>query len=143
MTYFLDASALVKRYVKEPGSEIVRQLVRKRVRLAASIVSSVEVPAALFRRARQGDLAIDQARRHAAQVMSDLDQIEVVEVRAAVLDLAADLVSRHPLRAYDAIQLASALRLLREGGLAMTFVCADRTLCAAASAEGLKGLIVG
>ncbi len=106
MIYFLDASALVKRYVREPGSDLVRGLVRRKRRMAASGVSSVEV-------------------------------------RGPVLSLAALLCERHPLRAYDAIQLASALRLGSEGGIAITFVCADDALHAAARAEDIRGMRVG
>ena len=143
MIYFLDASALVKRYVLEPGTDEVRALIRKRRRLAASSVSSVEVPSALWRRARKGDLSREQAERHADQAALDLAAMDVVQVRAPVLALAADLVARHPLRAYDAIQLASALRLAREAGLSLTFACADAALAEAAEAEKVRALRVG
>ena len=81
MIYFLDASALVKRYIAEQGSETIRSLVRRRQRLAASRLSAVEVPAALFRRARQGDLDMGAAHTLVARVTADLDEMEVVEVR--------------------------------------------------------------
>ena len=93
MIYFLDASALVKRYIDEPGSDAIRDLVRKKRRIAASSLSGLEVPAALF---------------------------------------------RHPLRVYDAAQLACAVRLARSTGLAVTFGCTDTVLRAAAKAEGLR-----
>jgi predicted nucleic acid-binding protein len=44
--HFLDASALVKRYVQEPGTDDIRRLVRGRSRLAASALSLVEIPSA-------------------------------------------------------------------------------------------------
>jgi predicted nucleic acid-binding protein len=51
------------------------------------------------------------------------------------------LVTRHPLRAYDAVQLASALRvqseLVRTRAPALTFLSADDRLVAIAQAEGL------
>jgi predicted nucleic acid-binding protein len=141
--YFLDASALVKRYVREAGTDVVRRLVKRRRQLAASSVSAVEVPAALWRRARQGDLTTEIAARHSARIATDLTEVELVEVRGPVLELAAGLVRTHPLRAYDAIQLASALRLAQQTGLALTFTCADRGLTAVALAEGMKALTVG
>lgn len=139
MIYFLDASAFVKRYVQEPGTSTVRNLGR-RGKLAASALSLVEVPAALHRRARQGDLSVSAARTSAARARADLEQIDLVEPRGAVLALAAELVDRYPLRAYDAVQLASAVRLLQATGLASTFVCADAALAAAARGEGLRAL---
>jgi len=143
LIYFLDASALVKRYVSEPGTEDVRRLVRGRRRLAASSLSALEVPSALARRVREGHLPREAAMQHARRVATDLAEMHVVAVRSEVLSLAADLVWRHPLRAYDAAQLASALRLAREGGLAMTFVCADGRLTVAARAEGLRAMLLG
>jgi predicted nucleic acid-binding protein len=143
MIWFLDASALVKRYVREPGSDVVRGLVRRRRRLAAAAVSLVEVPAALWRRARAGDVTAEQARRLAAKVATDLAEVELVEARGPILALAAQLVETHPLRAYDAIQLAAALRLSRETGIALTFACSDKTLLDVAKAEGVRPLRVG
>lgn len=72
MIYFLDASALVKRYVKESGDDDVRRLAKRRTRLATSIPSAVEIPSALARRAREGDLPIEAAEEHSRRVASDL-----------------------------------------------------------------------
>jgi predicted nucleic acid-binding protein len=141
--YFVDASALVKRYVAEHGSDVLRGLVRRRRALAASRISSVEVPAAIWKRARAGDLAPDVAKRISSRVARDLAEMRVVEVRTAVLDRAAALVERRPLRAYDAVQLASAAWLAAETGLAITFACSDAALSQAAAAEGLHALRVG
>jgi predicted nucleic acid-binding protein len=58
------------------------------------------------------------------------------------LTLAGDLVDKHPLRALDAIQLASAIRATRMLGEAMTFVSADRNLLAAAAAAAAEGFAV-
>jgi len=141
--YFLDASALVKRYVAERGSDVVRGLVRRRRSLAASRISSVEIPAAIWKRARAGDITADTAKSITARLGPDLAEMRVVEVRAALLDRAADLVAHRPLRAYDAVQLASAAWLGTETGLAITFACSDAGLAKAATAEGLRVLRVG
>ena len=51
------------------------------------------------------------------------------------------LLERHPLRAYDAVQLASGLfandLLIAMEQPTLTFLCADDRLLAAAQAEGL------
>jgi predicted nucleic acid-binding protein len=56
-------------------------------------------------------------------------------------EAAGELVGRYPLRAYDAVQLASALRaqadLSQAASLTLTFLAADEHLLAAAQAEGL------
>lgn len=66
----------------------------------------------------------------------------IVEPRAATIELAADLVERHPLRADDAVQLASALRWSRESGLAVCFVSADTRLAAAAAGEKVRVMAI-
>ena len=48
-----------------------------------------------------------------------------------------DLVVRHPLRGYDAVQLATALTI-RATGQAVEFWAADAALCQTAGAEGLR-----
>jgi predicted nucleic acid-binding protein len=143
LIHFLDASALVKRYVKEAGSEDVSRLVRRKTRLATSVLAGVEIPSALARRAREGDLPLDAAREHSRRVASDLSETHVVAARAHVLEVAAELVWRHPLRAYDAVQLGSAVWLARESRMAVTFVCADQRLATAAAAEGLRVIHLG
>jgi predicted nucleic acid-binding protein len=142
MIHFLDSSVLAKRYVAEAGSAAVLALFRGRKELAASRLAAVEVASALARRAREGEIAPAVARRHAAQLDLDLAEMQVIEPRLQVLALAAELVWRHALRAYDAIQLASATRLANATGLAVTFWCADRTLTATAKAEGLRAHVV-
>jgi hypothetical protein len=51
------------------------------------------------------------------------------------------LVTRRPLRGYDAVHLAAALAL-RDRGLAVTFWAADATLVEAARGEGLRATLL-
>ena len=65
----------------------------------------------------------------------------VLDVKPEVIDAARQLADRHPLRAYDAVHLATAW-LLKQGSVdsddpPLTFVCADERLTAIAQAEGL------
>jgi hypothetical protein len=57
------------------------------------------------------------------------------------IDTACQLANKHPLRAYDAVQLATAWlsnqALLRMGEPPLTFICADNNLIAIAHGEGL------
>ena len=95
------------------------------------------------RRASPHRLPLDAARERSRQVAADLSETHVVAVRPQVLDLAAELAWRNPLRAYDAVQLASAVWLTHESRIALTFVCADRRLATVAGAEGLRTMHVG
>ena len=143
MIHFLDSSAFAKRYVREVGSDVVARFFRRPSTVAVSSLAGVEVPAALFKRARAGDLSLEAARTQASRVARDMHELNVVEARTAVLELAAELVSKRPLRAYDAVQLASALRLHRAARVAVTLVSADTALNTVAMAEGLRATFVG
>lgn len=138
MIHFLDSSALVKRYVEEDGSAVIAQLFRGRKLLAVSRLAEVEVPLALARRARKGDLSEQVARAHGESVLADLKGLRVVELRQRTLERARALGWDHGLRAYDALQLASASRLKTETGMSLTLWSADEALNAAARAEGLR-----
>lgn len=143
-TYYLDASALSKRYVHEIGTAWVRALVAPAAghTLLTARITMVEVYSALARRRREGAVpaadclvAIQAFRAHSAT------EYEFVELDLNVVNLARDLLERHPLRAYDAVQLASALvadRVLVAAHLAeLVFLSADDRLNAVATAEEL------
>jgi predicted nucleic acid-binding protein len=143
--YFLDSSALVKRYVTETGSSWIRDLTDPGARnpLIIARITWVEVLSALARREREGSLTPDDVTQAIRAFRYDLNmQYQVSEIDPALTKTAGDLVVRHPLRAYDAVQLASALRaqsdLTRTGALALTFLTADDRLLAIAQAEGLR-----
>ena len=143
--YFLDSSALVKRYVTETGSGWMRALTDPGARnqLAIARITSVEVLSAIARRQRESSLPADDVTQARLAFRYDLDmQYQVGELDRELADLAGTLVSQHPLRAYDAVQLASALRLqqrfVQAGGSPLIFLTADDRLIAIAQAEGLE-----
>lgn len=134
MIEFFDTSALVKHYVREPGSAAVRTALRRKTPVVARIAHA-ELASALARLCREGSLDARARDRLLARIDADFATFDVVELRPAVSRMAAALVCRHPLRALDALQLASALAL---GRPTVRFWCADERLVAAASAEGLR-----
>lgn len=142
MTYFLDSSALVKRYLPEPGSEVVRALFRRRRRLSVSRITYAEVVAAVARAWREGLIEETTRDTISAAIDADFGGFDVTEVRRAVIDRIPALVLRQPLRAYDAVQLASAL-ILKERGASVEFWGADDRLVTAARGEGLRASLVG
>ena len=111
--------------------------------IAVSRISEVEVFSAFNRRVREGTLSpTDYANITSDFAALSQTEYEVVEVTSLVIVQAQQLLERHPLRAYDAVQLASALvanaPLVDAGLAALTFLSADGRLLAAANAEGLS-----
>jgi predicted nucleic acid-binding protein len=142
--FFLDSSALVKRYLSETGSAWVESLfdVAAGHTIFIAAVTGVEIVAAITRRARGGTIPPPDAASACVQLRADLSvEYQVVELSASVLFRAMDLAEAGGLRGYDAVQLASAVALYAvrsaSGLPALTFVSADTELNAAATAEGL------
>jgi predicted nucleic acid-binding protein len=136
VTRYFDASALVKRYVREPGSIGVRRLLTNGI-AATSRLSEVEVSSGIVRRAREGAFNSQHRDRALAALQHDLPALAIVEIIPEITSDARALLLRHALRAGDAIQLASCLYLRRRLGESIPFVAFDHRLLDAARAEGL------
>jgi hypothetical protein len=134
---YFDASALVKRYVREAGAVSTRRLLAAG-RGAASRLSEVEIASALVRRAREGAFSVEERDRALASLEHDFAALIVVEFSSNIAAEARALLLRHPLRASDAVQLASCIYLKRELGEPLPLVAFDDRLTAAARAEGLR-----
>ena len=142
--YYLDTSALAKRYVQEAGTAWVLNLtdVITGHDLYTVPVTGPEMIAALFRKARTGDISLDEATRSAGNFRTDWQQqYQIVEVTASIADQAMELAEKHGLRGYDAVHLAVAFTLQQMRELMelppLTFVSADVQQLEAAAAEGL------
>ncbi len=137
MILFCDTSALVKLYVVEEGSDIMHQAARRADALAVSRIAWAEFHAALARRARlvpADESALEQAR---AILVAQWQNFLIVEVSQRVVELAGEHADLYALRAYDAVQLATADHLARHGGQPGKFACFDRRLNKAAAALGM------
>lgn len=144
-TYYLDTSALIKRYVQETGTDWMRALVAPTAghTLLTARITMVEVYSALARRRREGSVpAADCAIAAQAFTGHSATDYDFIELDLNVVALARDLLEQHPLRAYDAIQLASAVfanQALETAQLPLLiFLSADESLNAVASTMGLE-----
>jgi predicted nucleic acid-binding protein len=142
--YFLDSSALVKRYTIEVGTAWVISLFKPAAanRIYVARITSVEVISALTRRMRSGSIAqADYVKALARFRRAFAGKFRIVEISAALTERAEGLAEKHALRAYDAVQLAAALTIndsrVGAGAEAITLVSADDPLNAAAALEGL------
>ena len=138
---YFDTSALVKLYVKEPGSDrlIDRAGDPREQTFAIVDLARVELRAAIRRRRREGGISAKTADSLISRIEQDLKNYFLVQpVTAALIEEAIALIDRHPLRAYDALQLAGCLMAARAAPAGPTvFLCADRRLLNAARGESL------
>jgi uncharacterized protein len=139
---YFDTSALIKRYVNEPGRGDVLQLLRKH-RCVMSAVLPVEVRSALRRRVADGTLQERQATAILKRFTADRAFWMVIDVSRDVLAAAESLCDSYSVRALDAIHLASAqLFAGRIGSPAFTFVSADIRQTSAAAVLRLNTRLI-
>lgn len=142
--YYLDSSALVKRYVTETGSAWVHALCADAANaLFISELALMEVGSAYARRCHRGEITDEQRRNYLDVFIYDCTETyHLIAAGRSLIERGLDLTQRRYLRAYDAMQLASALAanaaLTLAGLPALIFVSADDGLLHAANAEGLQ-----
>jgi predicted nucleic acid-binding protein len=129
----------VKLYADEAGHRAIRALDA----LVVSALARVEVPSALWRKARTGELEDAAASTLVSAFELDFhgaldsgSRFTIVSPTEPVLVVGAREAARHVLRAYDAVQLASALAVRELDPRCNHFACFDTDLRRAASRTG-------
>jgi uncharacterized protein len=143
--FIFDASAIVKRYVRETGMGWVQALTDPAAghEIFLTRITRVEVIAAMARRGRGGLLPSTSAAAIVTQFRHDVGhQYNTLEIIPNLLTEAERLAEVHALRGYDAVQLAATLSLNQARSAAglspLTFISADAELNRAALTEGLS-----
>jgi uncharacterized protein len=121
---YFDTSVLVKRYVREAGSEEVQKLLRA-YRLVSSTVTPVEASTAFRRRKDSGDIAVRHFDAIIKRFDSDRQTWELIETGKEVLDRAERFGRENKVRALDAIHIASAILFREAIAQTLPFVTAD------------------
>jgi predicted nucleic acid-binding protein len=134
---YLDSSSLLKLYLEEEESEAVSALVVGADAVYASRVAYAEARSGLARARRMARLDDVSYRAAIGEFEGRWTAVNAVEVSDPLVRVAGDLAERHRLRGFDAIHLASALVVQREGGQPVTFSAWDDRLMQAAADEGL------
>ncbi len=138
MILYLDSSALAKRYLAEAGSADVERLVATAERVGTSIITGVEVVAALSRARRQKLLDDRPAGRLRALFTSHWPSFVRLSLTERTVGRAGALAWELGLRGYDAVHLASALSWRESIAESPVFATYDRALGNAARTQGLE-----
>ncbi len=143
--YYLDTSALVKRYVKEPGSEVVDGIYTKAYRGVAVIATSywnITEAAVVFdkyeRRGVPSARHLLEALLRESRILAGLLRLKLVPVSPTLIHETAELVLKHHIYSADALQIASA-----HHANCKHLVTADTRLAKAAVAENLEAITTG
>ena len=138
MIVYLDASALVKRYVAEAGSPEVEALINEAQAIGTAVISRAEVAAALARAARSGLVTSEAATKALQAFNADWEHLVRLQLGEPLAARAAALAWEHGLRGYDAVHLASALAWSESLGETLAVATYDRELWRGARAGGLS-----
>ena len=149
---YLDSSALVKHYVREPGTDSLNARVAAEESAGHSLFTSVltfaEVHHALANKLKDKSLspvAFDQAKQ--SFEMDWINQLTIIELAPNILGFVPEIFERTLLKSGDAVHLASAFwirdlfRLSSKygpKGSRVTFTTSDRSLAQAAAASNLE-----
>jgi len=135
---FWDSSAIIPLCLKERASEAVKGLMKDDEDIVVWWTTYIECLSALSRRQREGVLTSGDAGKARAVLSalaaawSEVQPTEMVRLRAE------RLLSIHPLRAADALQLAAALVWAQETPRGLEFVCLDQNLRESSLKEGFS-----
>lgn len=117
MTSYVDASALLKRYVDETDSDVAEALLASDAELVTGRHTVVEVRRNLAR--MLSGTALAESR---AAFATDLSSFSIIELDGATCELAATIAEQTGARSLDALHLGAARRL----GTALAFITFDQ-----------------
>lgn len=137
MIAYLDASALVKRYVAEAGSAEVGELIDQAAVVGTAIISRAEVAAAMAKAVRMALLTREEGVSALQFFSAEWESLVRLQMSEVLVSRAASLAWDYSLRGYDAAHLASALFWWDMLGESVTVATYDRQLWNAAQATGL------
>lgn len=137
---YWDSSALIKKYLKEDGSNAVLQLLSTDPILATSQLTYAEVHATFARKLREKEISLKTYQGTCSLFEADWEAMAIVRIEDKLLPKIRSLLAKHPLRSADSVHLASALYVSEYSHYnALPFACADKKLLQAAINEGLAG----
>ncbi len=143
--FYLDTSAIVKRYFPESGTAWIQALADpgsgNTLLLGELTLAETAAVIAAKQRASGGITLVERDAILQRFLQHCNDEYVLVPIERKIVDHAVLLTQQHRLRGYDAVQLAVALladrHYLGAGMPGLTFVAADDDLVAAARAERL------
>ncbi len=137
MKIFLDTSALFKRYVDEPGSDQLEELLDQAQGIAVSPITRLELFSALARRLREKSIKASEGKKIMEEIDKDIPSFNIVDWNEEFETTAINFVAQHHLKTLDALQLSA-------GSLSSceVFATSDKILAKAAQKRFKKVLLL-
>jgi uncharacterized protein len=140
MNLYLDTSALIKRYIHEPGTEDVRAWIHSADVMSTSLLTRAEAAAGLTRLHQRGIIIHDDYRLALESFRLDWTGFHRIPINEELIARADFLACQHGLRGYDAVHLAAALIWQETLMLPITIATYNQELAESSKKSGLKVL---
>ncbi len=127
MKAFFDTSALIKRYLDEPGSGKVAGLFEDAIEVYLSPAARVEAYHVFYRLKHSHPSETEHLYYGMREMEQDLRSFSVVMWDGALENKVLEVMEKVPIKSFDAVQLASALMVKPD-----MFITADKQLAVAA-----------
>ncbi len=142
--YFIDTSALFKRYIPEHGTDEIDNIFSQDGTFYISDLTIIEVISNLKRK-NEITKELDETlyKKIKSEFLNDIAQgiIKTLGILSDTIIEAINLIDQRYLTPMDSLQLAAALQLSSEFEN-MIFICSDKKLGTLAEKCGLKSLII-
>jgi predicted nucleic acid-binding protein len=140
MNLYLDTSALIKRYINEPGTEDVRAWIRAADVMATGLLTRAETAAGLTRLYRRRIISHEDYSLALESFRFDWSGFHRIPINEELIVRADLLACQHGLRGYDAVHLAAALIWQEALMLPITIATYDQELAHVGRKSSLKVL---
>jgi len=134
----VDSSAWVKRYIEEPGSEALAEILGEASELGLAIILTPKVISAFNRLLREGRISATTYALLKGALLADVRDATVLQITPEVVSHAVTLLEGNILRSLDALHVAAALAWRAD-----LFITADRRQWQAAINAELETSFVG
>ena len=138
MNLYFDTSALIKRYINEPGTENVRAWIRTANNMATGLLTRAETTAGLTCLQNRGIITQGDYGQALEQFRLDWSSYHRIAINEESVARADFLACQHGLRGYDAVHLAAALIWQEALMLPVTLATYDQELASAGKESGLS-----
>ena len=140
MILYLDAKALMRRYIQEKASEDMNTWIDTAEMVVTGLITRVEVAAAIARAERMKLISPDETLAALRQFRSEWESFQRLPINENTVIRGSDLAIEQNLRSYDATHLACALIWQETLGMPVTLASLDSQLIEAARNVNMSSL---
>jgi len=138
MIVYFDMSALVKRYIREEGSDEVIALIEQAGTPGSSVLTQVEMAAAIEKAARISGASAEIALEVWQDFLDDWLSFTRLRISPGTIERACKIAWEYSLRGYAALHLAAALSWQEMLNAPVTLAAFDRDLWLAGRKAGMN-----